>query len=112
MARMGGWRTITCAAVSRVYDEPRPKRTTRDVPHKLLGCTFRLGAELNIREVGAASALFGILVVGGTIDRAWRKSLEQPLWTVQSWHSALRGVISWLIVGALALILGVAAILV
>jgi len=67
---------------------------------------------MQIRPLGVGMILFGVLVIGGTIDGARRKLTDQPLWMAQSWKAYLRGLIGWLLLGALAVLGGIVAILV
>jgi hypothetical protein len=67
---------------------------------------------MHIRPFAVALILFGLLAIGCTIDRAVRKSLEQPLWMAENWRSALRGIVGWLVVGTLAVIGGIVAMIV
>jgi hypothetical protein len=67
---------------------------------------------MHIRPFAVALVLFGLLAIGCTIDRAVRKSFEQPLWMAENWRGMLRGVIGWLVAGLVAVIGGVVAMLV
>ena len=51
-----------------------------------------------MRPLAIGLILFGLLVIGGTLDGARRKLIAQPDWMAQNWRSALRGVIAWLVV--------------
>jgi hypothetical protein len=53
--------------------------------------------------------LFGAIVLGGTIDGARRKFIQQPLWVTQNWKTVLKGVIGWTVIGGLALLVGIVA---
>ena len=66
---------------------------------------------MHIRPLAVGLILFGVLVLGGTIDGARRKLLEQPLWMAQSWKPYLKGLIGWLVVGALAVLAGIVGVL-
>jgi len=67
---------------------------------------------MHIRPLAVGVILFGVLVIGGTLDGARRKLTEQPLWMAQSWKSYLKGAIGWLVVGGLAVLGGILAMLV
>ena len=66
---------------------------------------------MDVRSLGIGAILFGVLVLGGTVDGARRKIMSQPLWFAQSWKTALKGAIIWIIVGVVALVGGVLALL-
>jgi hypothetical protein len=67
---------------------------------------------MDIRSLAVGLILFGLLVIGGTIDGARRKAAAQPLWLAQAWKSYLKGLIGWIVVGALALLIGIVGVLV
>ena len=67
---------------------------------------------MHIRPLAVGLILFGLLVLGGTIDGARRKLIEQPDWVAQNWRTVLKGMIGWLIAGVLALLSGIVALFV
>lgn len=67
---------------------------------------------MDIRSIAVGVILFGVLAIGGTIDGARRKIIAQPDWVAMNWKTVLRGVIGWLVVGVIAVIGGIVALLV
>ena len=67
---------------------------------------------MHIRPLAVGLILFGLLVLGGTIDGARRKLIEQPDWVAQNWRIVLKGMIGWLTAGVLALLGGIVALFV
>ena len=67
---------------------------------------------MHIRPLAVGLILFGVLVLGGTLDGARRKLVDQPIWMAQSWKSYLKGLIVWLALGLLCVLGGVVAMLV
>jgi hypothetical protein len=64
-----------------------------------------------MRPLAIGLILFGLLALGGTIDGARRKLLEQPDWVALNWRTVLRGMIGWSVFGILALIGGIVGLL-
>lgn len=67
---------------------------------------------MQIRPLAIGAILFGLLAIGGALDGARRKIAEQPDWVAFNWKTLIRGVIGWTLVGALAILGGVVAMLV
>jgi hypothetical protein len=65
---------------------------------------------MHVRPLAVGLILFGLLVLGGTIDGARRKLVEQPDWMAQNWPRFLKGMIGWLAAGALALLGGIVGV--
>ncbi|HEY3949250.1 hypothetical protein [Phenylobacterium sp.] len=66
---------------------------------------------MHLRPLPIGLILFGLLVLGGTLDGVRRQFMQEPLWVTQNWRSVLKGMIGWLAVGGLALIAGVVVLL-
>jgi hypothetical protein len=64
------------------------------------------------RPLAIGAILFGMLAIGGALDGARRKIAAQPDWVAFNWKSLLRGVIAWVVVGGLAILGGIVAMLV
>jgi len=67
---------------------------------------------MQTKSIAVGVILFGVLAIGGTLDGAFRKARQQPDWVAMNWKSVLKGVIAWLVVGVLAVVGGVVALLV
>lgn len=62
---------------------------------------------MDTKAIGVGLILFGVLAIGGTLDGARRKFFAQPEWVAMNWRTVLKGVIGWLIAGAIAVGAGV-----
>jgi hypothetical protein len=67
---------------------------------------------VHVRPIAIGVILFGVLAVGGALDGVRRKMVQQPDWVAMNWRSVLRGVIAWVVVGVLAVVGGIVAMLV
>lgn len=67
---------------------------------------------MHIRPLAIGAILFGVLAIGGTLDGARRKIAEQPDWVAFNWRTVLKGVIGWTVLGGLAILGGIVAMLV
>jgi hypothetical protein len=67
---------------------------------------------MDTRSIAIGFILFGVLAIGGTLDGLRRKVREQPDWVALNWRTVLRGAIGWLAVGMIAVLGGIAALLV
>jgi hypothetical protein len=66
---------------------------------------------MDIRPLAVGLILFGLLVLGGTLDGARRKLAERPDWVAMNWRSVVRGLIGWCVLGGLALLGGIVGVL-
>ncbi|PZQ65557.1 MAG: hypothetical protein DI570_01435 [Phenylobacterium zucineum] len=66
---------------------------------------------MDVKSIAVGFILFGVLAIGGTLDGARRKVAAQPDWVALNWKSMLRGMIAWLVVGGLAVVGGIVALL-
>ncbi|HEX8057916.1 MAG TPA: hypothetical protein VF481_14735 [Novosphingobium sp.] len=67
---------------------------------------------MDTRSLGIGLILFGILAIGSTIDGARRKIAAQPDWVAMNWKSYIKGLAGWIVVGLLALVIGIVMALV
>ena len=67
---------------------------------------------MDIKPIAVGVILFGVLAIGGTLDGAFRKARAQPDWVAMNWRRVLKGMIAWLVVGVVAVIGGIVALLI
>ena len=66
---------------------------------------------MEVRPIAIGVILFGVLAIGGTIDGVRRKIAAQPDWVALNWKSVVRGAAAWIAVGLVAVLGGLATLL-
>ncbi|MBS0331614.1 MAG: hypothetical protein JSS35_02495 [Proteobacteria bacterium] len=65
---------------------------------------------MRLRPLPIGLILFGLLVLGGTLDGVRRQVMRDPFWASQNWRSIVKGTVGWMTVGVLALLGGMVAL--
>lgn len=64
---------------------------------------------MHLKPLPLGLIVFGLLALGGAVDGVRRQFVRDPLWAMQNWARVLTGAAIWLVVGGVAVAVGVVA---